>query len=318
MGVGAETSDVLRLEEMTMPEIDGLDRHRTLIAIPISPIEAHGPHLPVGTDGFMANEMVDEVLARLAARRPDWTFVRTPWLPVGCYTLRLPGSIEVPQRVVRDLLAAYGRAFADQGFLHIVVMNGHGGPGHGAAIEEACRLVSRRRGARMIYPLGRLLTDIMKGRLADRIGEHLGRPLTDEERHQLAHDYHAGRMETSLGLYKLPHLVKGDPHELPPVVESMVGMMRYWWGDKIGRGPGYMGFPAEAHPEMGRAIENAVCDVVAGTVERMLDGEDLRRETASEFYRNPLFRTRARPVARALEAVGNVATAVRRRATERA
>ena len=50
----APVSKVLRLEEMTMPELDALDRERTLIAIPISPLEAHGPHLPLGTDGFMA------------------------------------------------------------------------------------------------------------------------------------------------------------------------------------------------------------------------------------------------------------------------
>ena len=305
----ATVGKVLRLEEMTMPELDALDRERTLIAIPISPLEAHGPHLPLGTDGFMANQMSDEVLGRLAEQRPDWSYVITPWLPLGCYTLRMPGSIEVPQDVVRGALIAYGRALASQGFRRIVVFNGHGGPGHGAAIEEACRRVSRARGVRMVYPLGRVLTDIMKGKLVDRIAHELGRPLTDEERDELAHDYHAGRRETSLGLYKLPHLVKGTPADLPPVVSSMVGMLRYWWGDRVGRGPGYMGFPARADAEFGRALEAAVTDVLAGLVTRLMDGENLRRETANEFYRNPLFRTRARPLTRTLETVGRITSA---------
>ncbi len=308
------TSDpVLRWEELTMPEVDALDRDRTLIGIPISPLEAHGPHLPLGTDGFMARQMTQGVMERLADRRPDWSFVRTPWLPLGCYTLRKPGSVEIPQAIIRDTLTAFGRAFADQGFRRIAVFNGHGGPGHGAAIEEACRRVSRRRGVRMVYPLGRLLTDIMKGRLVDRIAAELGRPLSDEERHELAHDFHAGRMETSLSLYKLPHLVKGDPTELPPVVSSMFGMLRYWWGDLVGHGPGYMGFPARADVAFGRALEAAVTGEVADLVQRLLDGDDLRRETAGEFYRNPLFRTRARPLTRTLEAVGRVASAARGR-----
>jgi len=294
---------------MTMPELDALDRDRTLIGIPISPLEAHGPHLPLGTDGYMARQMTHVVLDDLAVRRPDWRFVRTPWLPLGCYTLKMPGSLEVPQELVRDALVAYGRALAGQGFRHMVVFNGHGGPGHGAAIEEACRRVSRARGVRMIYPLGRVLTDIMKGKLVDRIEEALGRPLSDEERHELAHDYHAGRMETSLSLYKLPHLVKGRPGELPPVVGSMIGMLRYWWGDRVGRGPGYMGFPARADAEFGRALETAITGVLADLVVRMLDGEDLRRETAGEFYRNPLFRTRARRLTRTLEVVGRVTSA---------
>lgn len=298
---------------MTMSELDGLDRERTLIAIPVSPLEAHGPHLPLGTDGYMATQMADLVLEMLASRRPEWTYVRAPWLPVGCYTLRMPGSVEVPQRTVRDLVASFGAAFARQGFQAIVVLNGHGGPGHNAALEEACRKVSRKHGIRMNYPLGRVLTDVMKGKLVDRIAEHLGRPLSDEEKHELAHDYHAGRMETSLALDHHPDLVKGDPRELPPVEHSMVGMMRYWWGDLVGRGPGYMGFPHKADPALGRALEKAFCEEVAALVERLMDGEDLRRATASEFYRNPLFRTRARPITRSLDALGNGLSSVLRR-----
>jgi len=305
-------SSIQHLERMTMPEIDGLDRERTLIAIPVSPLEAHGPHLPLGTDGFMATQMADGVLELLADRRPDWAFVRTPWLPVGCYTLRMPGSVEVPQATVRDLVASFGHAFARQGFRTMIVLNGHGGPGHNAAIEEACRKVSRG-GVRMNYPLGRVLTDVMKGKLVDRIAEHLGRPLSDEEKHELAHDYHAGRMETSLALDHHPELVKGDPRDLPPVEHSMVGMMRYWWGDRVGRGPGYMGFPNKADPELGRALEKAVLETIAALVERLMDGQDLRRETSSEFYRNPLFRTRARPLTRSLDAVGNRLSAALRK-----
>ncbi len=303
----------LMFEEMTMPAIEGLDRDRTLVAIPVSPLEAHGPHLPVGTDGYMAFHMADAVLDQLAERRPDWTYVRTPWLPVGCYTLRMPGSVEVPQHTVRELVAAFGRALAQQGFRHIVVTNGHGGPGHNAAIEEACRQVSRRRGAQMIYPVGRILTDMMKGRMVDRIAHHLGRPLTDEEQQELAHDFHAGRMETSLALDHHPDLVEGEPADLEPVHHSMVGMMRYWWGDLVGRGPGYMGYPNKADPAVGRAVEATVVEAVADVVERMMHGENLRRATTSEFYRNPLFRTRNRWFTRSLDGVGRGVSAIRRR-----
>ena len=34
------------------------------------------------------------------------------------------------QRVVRDLLVDYGDALARAGFRHILISNGHGGPGH--------------------------------------------------------------------------------------------------------------------------------------------------------------------------------------------
>ena len=246
------------LEQMTMSEFDALDRERTLIAIPVSPLEAHGPHLPLGMDGYMALQLADRVLDLLASRRPDWTFVRAPWLPVGCYTIHLPGSVEVPQETVREAVAAFGHALARQGFRNMVVLNGHGGPGHNAALEEACRLVSRRHGVRMNYPLARVLTDVMKGKYTDRIAGQLGRPLSEEEQFELAHDFHAGWMETSLALDHHPELVKGDPADLPPVKHSLMGMLRYWWGDLVGRGPGYVGYPAKADPALGRAVEEVL------------------------------------------------------------
>ena len=293
-----------RLEELTPAELDAMDRDRTLIVLPVSPIEEHGPHLPLGTDGWLAKGFARGLAERITESRPDWSVVRAPWIPVGCYTLDWPGSVEVEQAAVRAVVVSYGRSFARHGFRHVVVVNGHGGPGHGAALEEACREVSRRCGIRMIYPGGLLLTEIFAGSYFDRIGDALGRPLTDDERAALAHDFHAGAMETSYLLKVRPDLVKGDPTELPDIDISKVGMMRYFWGDLVGDGPGYMGSPSRADVRLADAVESVFADEITALVERSLDGEDIQPEISGEFYRNPLFRTRARPVARAMEATG--------------
>ncbi len=296
--------EVRRLEEMTRADVEALDRRRTLVAIPVSPIEEHGPHLPLGTDGYLSLGLTDGLLERLAARRPDWTLVRTPWLPIGCYTLEGAGSVEIDQAAVRAVVAGYGHALARHGVPLIVVLNGHGGPGQGAALEEACREVSRRHSARMIYPVAPLLSDIFAGRYWDRIGDQLGRPLSSEERRALQHDFHAGALETSYLQLRYPDLVQGDVRSLPDVETSKVGMMRWYWGDRVGQGPGYMGYPSRADPRLAEAIEAVLCDEVAALVERAMDGEDVQPAITGEFYRNPLFRTRARPVARAFERSG--------------
>jgi len=293
-----------RLEELTTAELDAMDRDRTLIVLPMSPIEEHGPHLPLGTDGWLAKGLANGLLERLARRRPDWSLVRAPWFPIGCYTLDMPGSVEVDQAAVRSVAVSFGRSFARYGFRHVVVVNGHGGPGHGAALEEACREVSRRCGIRMIYPAGHLITEIFAGAFFDRIGEQLGRELGEEEREILARDFHAGAMETSYLLHVRPDLVKGDVTALPDIVCSRVGMMRYFWGDRAGKGPGYMGSPSRADTRLAEAVEAVLCDEVTAIVERSLDGEDVQPAITGEFYRNPLFRTRARPMARAMEATG--------------
>jgi hypothetical protein len=50
----------------------------------------------------------------------------------------------------------YGDALARAGFRHILISNGHGGPGHLVALEEAAARVSRRRGVTMASLTGRV------------------------------------------------------------------------------------------------------------------------------------------------------------------
>ncbi len=41
---------VHKLEELRGPQVDALDRERTLFILPVGMIEVHGPHLPIGND----------------------------------------------------------------------------------------------------------------------------------------------------------------------------------------------------------------------------------------------------------------------------
>lgn len=57
--------DVLEYVELCLPEILELDREKTVFLISVSPIEVHGPHLPVGTDVFIAEELMGLTLKLL-------------------------------------------------------------------------------------------------------------------------------------------------------------------------------------------------------------------------------------------------------------
>jgi len=48
-----------QLEELTWPDLAGLDRARAVVFLPISPMEEHGPHLPVGTDFLIARALCE-------------------------------------------------------------------------------------------------------------------------------------------------------------------------------------------------------------------------------------------------------------------
>src|SRR5207245_130436 len=79
-----------------------------------------------------------------------------PPLPLGSFTFDAPGTVSVRQRVVRDALVDYGVSLARAGFRYILVANGHAGPGHLAALDEAAATVSRRYGISMASFTGHL------------------------------------------------------------------------------------------------------------------------------------------------------------------
>ena len=43
-------ANIYKLEELTWPRIQALDRERTMFILPVGMVEQHGPHLPVGAD----------------------------------------------------------------------------------------------------------------------------------------------------------------------------------------------------------------------------------------------------------------------------
>src|SRR5437016_9337109 len=56
------------LASMTWPAVRELPRGRTVAVLPTGAIEAHGPHLPLGTDVIIAEAMARAGADRLSAR----------------------------------------------------------------------------------------------------------------------------------------------------------------------------------------------------------------------------------------------------------
>src|SRR3990170_2846658 len=154
---------LLRAEEMTYSQVQRLTGQRSIAFLSVSALEAHGPHLPLGMDMFMARGQAEETARRFAQAHPDWTVVLYPHLPLGTDELPLPGSMDGTQQTVYRALLAHGASLAKAGFGYAVVTNGHGGPRHAAAIEAACRRVSRRNGIEMFSPSIAVLPGIVDG-----------------------------------------------------------------------------------------------------------------------------------------------------------
>jgi creatinine amidohydrolase len=281
---------VHRLEEMSTPAIDALDRARTIVVLAVSPLEEHGPHLPIGVDAFAARYFAESIAERFVAVRPGWTVLLVPTLHVGSFTFDAAGTITVRQRVVRDALVDYGASLARAGFRYLLVSNGHGGPTHLTALEEASAIVSRRHGVMMASFTGSLAWRFLRGRYTDRIEAALGRTLTAEERQAFGEDAHGGWWETSLMLMLRPDLVDERYRDLPPARYALVERLVPNYPLR-GDGQGYVGHPALADPAFAKATVEVLVSEALALVSDLVDGRVHPAQTRSPFFMLPPFRT---------------------------
>jgi creatinine amidohydrolase len=297
---------VHRLEEMSTPALDALDRDRTLVLLPVSPLEEHGPHLPVGVDAFAARHFAEALAERITAARPGWSAVLAPTLHLGSFTFDTVGTVRIRQRVVRDAVVDYGASLARAGFRWIVVANGHGGPGHLVALEEASAIVSRRHRVTMASVSGYLAWQFLRGRYLPAIEDALGRGLSAEERAAFADDAHGGLWETSLMLWLRPDLVANDYRDLPAARYSLARRLVPNYPLR-GGGQGYVGHPALADPAFARATSAVLLAEGLELVNGLLDGTVKPDERRSPFWALPFLRTNFWPVVGAAVAAGVLA-----------
>lgn len=113
-------------------EVKGKIQNSKVAILPIGAVEAHGPHLPLGTDNYLAERLSDRVAEKTGA------FV-LPTLPYGqVWSLKnFPGSINVSNDSLISMLIDIGSSLYDQGFRVFAMINGH--LGNAVALKEAAR-----------------------------------------------------------------------------------------------------------------------------------------------------------------------------------
>lgn len=112
--------------------------------LPIGAVEAHGPHLPLGTDNILAEQLAH----KLAERTKSFVL---PTLPYGqVWSLKnFPGSINVSNEALIRMLYDIGESLYHQGFRLYVMMNGH--LGNAVALKEAARMLYKEYPALKVY-----------------------------------------------------------------------------------------------------------------------------------------------------------------------
>ncbi|MGA8663665.1 MAG: creatininase family protein [Thermoplasmata archaeon] len=219
-------------------------RANPLVILPVGALEAHGPHLPLGSDQIQAEATAGELATRLDA-------LIAPTLPYGSApgARRFPGTVSLTLGQLETHAEGVFGELARSGVRRLLVISGHAERGHMAALREAADAAMRA------YPTVRIvvLSDY------DFVYELRGKESPPN-------DGHAGLLETARVMALAPETVSptraaGENRRSPfvpgtPTVEE--------WPESV------IGDPGPATAELGRRIQDHVLRRLEETVRSQL------------------------------------------------
>src|SRR5687767_2687719 len=106
---------VHHLMSLTWPDFERLRTKRLAAILPLGAIEAHGPHLPLGTDIVIAEAMANAGARRLAARGLE--VIVLPSIPVAPapFAAAFAGTIDTPAAATTALIGGIARSLGEHG-----------------------------------------------------------------------------------------------------------------------------------------------------------------------------------------------------------
>ena len=252
------------LTEMTGQEVEAAVARTRLILLPVGATEAHGPHLPLGTDTMEAREICRRVALRLAAQGRE--VVIGPVIPFGTSSFHLgfPGTVSISSRTLIALLAEIAASLHRTGFRDFVLVHGHDGnlPSMMVAAQEIVDTLPETRAVVLnwLAPLSRVYHTIQRSTKGEG---------------------HGGEGETSRLLVTHPELVhpeRGPVQHLPPEVMRKIqgpehvktgGGIFYATRSYRDHTPwGHIGDPGLALAETGERGDAVIVDWIASVIAR--------------------------------------------------
>ncbi len=229
-----------KLDELSSAEFGKMVPKNPVVFLPLGAVEEHGAHLPLCADSIQPEYIVEKVAARVAGP----ALIAPPIRYGNCVTTRgFPGTISLSfdtlRALIRDILAELCR----NGIRRIVVVSGHAGGAHMAALRTAGEVVVEE------WPDLKLMV------LSDY---DIAYELRGKEFD--ARDGHAGTIETSRVMAIKPRLVKRrgvKNFDRPPKYMLTANPEKYFPS-------GVMGDAGKGSPGQGRRVNDYI---VKGLVE---------------------------------------------------
>ena len=274
----SKSNTVLRLEEMSWKQIDELDRKKTIFFQPISLLEEHGPHLPIGMDYITSRDLAIETIKTLNKKHPELKCILLPPIPLGTCRANsdFPGTITTGAKVIKEVIFGVSSSLARHGFKYIIICTWHLDFYHLKGIHQGMNKAIKKYKMRIYEPTGPYFWNGKVEEFDEKLKKKGYKIDFDPEKQM-----HACHRETSIMKYQYPYLVNDVHKRLPTVYVNLASRKCHGKHFKqLGLIQGYSGSPANANEEYGKLhfqdIVNLYADSALGLLEgkKMLDMPD--------------------------------------------
>lgn len=237
------------LDELTMIEAEEAAKKGKVVILPVGSVEEHGKHLPLCTDSLQPENVAVEV-----AKKAGCLVAPSIRYGICTETRYYAGTISVGFDSLYSMVCDVLDELARQGFRRLIVLSGHAGSLHMAALKLAARDVldkyaeGSKQGALRII----VLSDY------DFAYELRGKQFDER-------DGHGGEIETSRILAIRPDLVKGKTesnYTQMPRFEIVANPMDFWSN-------GIQGDPSKASARKGKIANKYIMGKMLVLVEEL-------------------------------------------------
>lgn len=184
-----------KMADMSMDDVREYLKSNQTIIFPYGVVEQHGCHLPLSTDIHNA-EMISEIIAQ------ELNCMIAPTLNYCFSGGMLPGTINIKPNHFSEVVADIIESLTVQGFRNVIIVPGHGGSESLENLRESLRI------AKWMNPYLHKTNIFL---------------ISFEEYSPLAykavfndHDFHSGKLETSMMLAYRPDLVHMEKIAMDP------------------------------------------------------------------------------------------------------
>jgi creatinine amidohydrolase len=239
----------LWFDELSMKEAESRAKAGNVVIVPVGSVEEHGDHLPLCTDSLQPEYVALEVAKKTGC------LIAPPMRYGVCNSTRgFPGTISITFDALCNMIRDILEEFIRNNFTRIVLLSGHAGQAHMAALRLAAQEVvwHHEKESPEKRPRIMVCSDY------DFAYELKGKYFSEK-------DGHAGTIETSRVMAIRPELIKArGTKSFPkfPRFEIVADPERYFPN-------GVIGDPTAASAEKGRMINKYVVKEVAKLVEEL-------------------------------------------------